>query len=322
MNRAVFMLAATLCASVALVFGSSVASGGTFNCTGAAPATVNGNLSAGPGCTLSGTHVTGNVSVTPTGSLTANGATIDGNVEIQNNSGTNSICGTTIGGNLQVHNNTGSTTIGHHCGAVTVGGNVEIHNNSGQNTISNTTTHGNLDCHNNSPATSLGSGGNTAGGNTSGECGTTSKTVRCKASGCSLTVSNGNTSVTVTVPGGGSSGNLTVTLSPPPANDGCNEEGNPDPSGSLVTVNPPGGYGGSTPDNSILVDITYNVNDSLSQICKSATGNPPFTPVLSCDETEGTAPCWQAGDGVNANDEPNEALVYITSTDPAIAGHT
>jgi hypothetical protein len=317
MKWTLLAFAATLAASVALVFGPSVAAGGTFNCTTATPppSTVNGNLTAGPGCTLNGTHVKGNVNVSSGGSLTANGATIDGNVEIAGTSGSNSICGTTIGGNLQVHNNTGSTTIdGGSCSPYqnTVGGNLEIHNNTGGPvSVSDTTVNGNLDCHNDSPGATAGSG-NHVNGKTKGEC-TTSSTTPCPSGGCVGTASNDDTSVVVTVPGGGKSGNLTITLSPPPTDDGCGQES--DAIGSIVTVVPPGGY---TAANPIVVSITYSGEVFVSAVCKSKNSSPPFTALPECNFPEESpppdnVPCWTGGEG--------GATVYITSTDPGILGH-
>ncbi len=311
-------VAAAIC-GVTLLFGTQVASGGTFNCSGVYGAvTISGNVSAGPGCDLEGTHVTGNVAVSSNGSLIANGATIDGNVEIQNDSSSNSICGTRIGGNLSIHNNSGTTSVGVGCADNTVGGNVDVHNNSGQVTVSHTHVGGNLDCHNDSPPASTGTGGNTVAGSTKGEC-TSSTTVSCPATGCTATISDGNTDVIVVVPGGGKSGKLVVTLSPPPPDDGCNPvgEGGPPPSsGDVVTVDPPAGYG---PGNPITVDITYNFSEDLFEICKSASGKVPFTAIPMCtlgeSGTPTNVPCWRfAGEG-------SEALVYITSTDPAINGH-
>lgn len=314
-------LAAMTC-GFAFAIGTPVASGGNVDCTGIYGAvTISGNVKAGPGCDLEGTHVTGNVSVKSNGSLTTNGATIDGNVEIHKSSGMNAICDTALGGKLHVDDNTGTTSIGFPagCGDNTVGGNVEIHKNSGQVTISHTDVGGKLDCHHNSPPASTGDGGNTVRRETKGEC-TTGTTIKCPAAGCSTAVSDGNTEVVVNVPGGGKSGHLSVTLSPPPPDDGCGggEGGPPPSSGDVVTVDPPGGY---TAANPITIDITYNFSEGLFEICKSDNGKPPFTalPLCTFDESETPAnvPCWQ-----HVGESSNQALVYITSVDPAINGHS
>lgn len=309
-------LAATACLA-ALAIGAPAAAGGNVNCTTTITGgTINGNVTAGPGCDLEGTHVKGNVAVQGNGSLTANGATIDGNLQIQNDSGANTICGTTVGGNLQVHNNSGTTSIGVGCPSNSVGGNLEVHNNTGQVTVSNTAVGGNLDCHSDSPAASTGTGGDTVGGKTTGNECSTSMTVPCPASGCSVEVSDGNTDVTVYVPGGGHSGNLTVTLVPPPANDGCDVgEGSDSPSGDVVVVNPPGGYG---PDNPIEVDITYNQDPGFFfAVCKSDNGGKTYFPLPTCNfDEEGppsNVPCFVG--------EEFDPTVYITSNDPSINGH-
>ena len=320
--RTALALAAAL-AGTALLLGAPVASGGTTSCTGPQGAvTISGNVSAGPGCVLDGTHVTGNVSVKSDGSLTATNATIDGNVEIQNTSGTNSICGTTIGGDLHVHNNSGTTTIDDSCGPNSVGGLVHIHNNSGQVTISHTDIGGSLSCHNDSPPASTGNGGNTAGGGSTGEC-SVATTIPCPSTGCTVTVSDGNTDVIVTVPGGGNNGNLTVILSAPPADDGCDVgEGTAPPSGSLVTVDPPSGY---EADNPITLDVTYHFNDSLFAGCKSNNGKPPFflLPICEFPDDSGTpsnVPCLEL---VGGGDEEavHEGIFFIKSGDPAVNGH-
>jgi hypothetical protein len=317
MSKASLAFAVVL-ATAALAFAPSVASGANVTCTGVVTGTVNGNVSAGPGCVLNGAHATGNVSTQSNGSLTSTNSTIDGNVEIKGTTGANSICGTTIGGNLQVHNNTGTTTIDGSCGDNSVGGNVEIHNNTGPVTISHTAVDGNLKCHDDTPAASTGDGGNTVAKKTDGEC-TTSTTVDCPSTGCTATASDGNTSATVTVPGGGKSGKLTVTLVPPLPDDGCidDEEESSGNSGDIVIVDPPKGYG---PDNPITVEISYSESSGLFAICKSDNGKVPFTELPMCtDENEDSqpdnVPCWEYfGEG-------NNARVFITSVDPQISGH-
>jgi hypothetical protein len=323
-------LAVAVC-GVAALLGTASASGASSNCTGTVGAvTLNGNVTAGPGCDLEGTTVTGNVSVKAGGSLTTNGASIGGNLEIQNNGAANSICNTSIGGNLLIHNNSGTTSVGYPsppCYGNSVSGNTDIHNNSGQVTIAHTDVGGNLDCHENSPAASTGNGGNTVGGKAKGEC-TKSLTVSCPATGCDAATSDGNTDVDVNVPGGGKAGKLTITLGPPPADDGCDSggEGGPPPSsGDVVTIVPPGGY---TESNPIVADITFNQSFDLFEICKSNNGKAPFTALPECsfsEDSESSAPsnvpCW-----VNITDfeseGPSEALVYMTSVDPAVNGHS
>jgi hypothetical protein len=313
-------VAATICA---VAFGVPSASGGTVNCTGViSGGTINGSVSAGPGCDLEGVHVTGNVSVKSNGSLTTNGSTIDGNVEIAHTSGTNSICTTSIGGLLNVAYNSGTTSIGVGCGGNTIGGSVNIHNNTGQVTISNTAIGGNLTCRYDSPPASLGTGGNTVAGKSEGEC-TTKIAVPCPPAGCTTLVSDGNTTARVTVPGGGSSGTLSVILASPPPDDLCGPYGEggepPHPSGDIVKIVPPNGY---TPGNPIVAEITFNFSQGLFEICKSDTGNPPFTALPECQFSEESdtpinVPCWEFIGGEGSN----KARVFITSIDPAIGGH-
>jgi hypothetical protein len=314
----------------AVMFGvASTAVGANATCTSPQGAiTISGNLVAGNGCALTGTIVTGNVSVNSGGSLIADGATIGGNLEIAGTSGTNTICGTTIGGNLLVHNNTGPTTIG---GGVcsdenTVGGNVDVHNNTGTEpiTVANTAVKGNLDCHSDSPAAETGDG-NFVDGKTKGECDTTvTVTIPCPADdGCTLNESSddGFTSVTVTVPGGGKKGNLTLTFSAPPTDDGCLSEGGP-VIGSLITVVPPGGY---TAANPIIVDINYNIVEGppITAVCKSKNGNPPFTALNLCTPTGSLSPtnvpCWE--DLGFSEGGGYDVRAFMTSKDPAFTGH-
>jgi hypothetical protein len=142
----------------------------------------------------------------------------------------------------------------------------------------------------------------------------------CPKTGCSLdaTSDDGSTSVDVTVPGGGKVGTLTIVLSTAPTDDGCplGEGGGPI-IGSLVTVVPPGGY---TAGNPIVVDITYNGEVSVNDVCKSNNGNPPFTKLPMCtfgnSSTPTNVPCWEY-----AVESSNEVIVYMTSQDPAFTAH-
>jgi hypothetical protein len=110
MRRQAFALAALVSVAAALLTAGIAAAGDT-SCTGALGAvTVNGNLNvpAGASCTLTGTHVTGNVTVKQGPgdypalvNLTTTGATIDGNVQVQRG-GTSSLeSSTVVGGNYQ-----------------------------------------------------------------------------------------------------------------------------------------------------------------------------------------------------------------------------
>jgi hypothetical protein len=94
----------------ALLLAAGSAAAKNFECrTALGPVTIHGNLVVPTGalCELSGTHVTGNATVTsgppepsePT-ALSAKGATIDGNVKVQANAQFLASAGTTVGGTL------------------------------------------------------------------------------------------------------------------------------------------------------------------------------------------------------------------------------
>jgi hypothetical protein len=224
------------------------------------------------------------------------------------------ICNTTINGNLEIHNNTGPVTLDDSCGGDNfVGGNTSIHNNSGQVTLSHTHVGKNLDCHGDSPAASNGSG-NTVVGNTTGDECSTSSSVHCTAgTSCSVSADDGNTSVTATADGSGQTGTLTVTLTPPPASDGgCgSEEGQLPFAGDDVTVTAPGGYGAGNP---IDVQIQYKQNEGeLFVICKSNDGGQTWFALGPCGE-EGPVPC--------ASTDGDFADIKMTSNDPQFVGHT
>jgi hypothetical protein len=307
MKWTLLTFAATLSASVALVFGPSVAAGrvaaaaGNTTCPPTPASPVNGNLTVTTGCVLAGVTVTGNVSVIGT----------NGNVQI---------CGSTIIGNLTVHQNSGGPiTIGNPsaCAGNTIGGNLEVHNNTSAVTVSSNKVGGNLDCHNDSPAATGSPGSNTVGGKSKGECaglGTpgTVTVVNCPASGCSASASNSDTSAKVQVPGGGAAGTLTVTLTPPPGENSCAES----VIGSLITVDPPGGYDAINP---IFVHIQY-VQSGLIGICKS-DGEGGFFQLQTCGggEVPVLPPCVQNLDG--AAKKGSTADVEIQSGDPGILGH-
>jgi hypothetical protein len=292
--------------------------------------TVSGNLVAGGGCVLDGTHVTGNVSVAPTGSLVMrDGATVDGNVSIVNTSGANAICGSAIGGNLDVHNNSGTTDIGDpsDCtppnGGNTIGGNLTVHNNSGQVTVSENVVSGILDCHADSPAVTGESGSNAAGGNVKGECvslvgESVFVSVQCPKTGCTADASDGSTSVHFDVPGGGQAGRLSIALSPaPPDVCGGFEEAfrEADPaSPALVTYTAPPGYG---PANPMIVDGTYP--GDVSTICKNSGPGTPFVVLGPCGE-EVSPPCILSGPTLDEGTDTTSYELEITSGDPSWGG--
>jgi hypothetical protein len=109
-----------------LALGATTAGAGATTCTnGSLTGTVNGNISAGPGCDLSNvTMVNGNVTVNPGGSLTvANGSTtaITGNVKSKGATSID-IEGGSIAGYVRIQGTTALTLVAFG----TVGGDVEI----------------------------------------------------------------------------------------------------------------------------------------------------------------------------------------------------
>lgn len=104
------------------ILGASAASADAVSCTGALGAvTINGDVSAGPGCDLSNTTVNGNVTVNPGGSLTiapGSTTTITGNLE--------STDATSV--LIQLQAQTATTYTGEK---VTIGGNVDITRTTG-----------------------------------------------------------------------------------------------------------------------------------------------------------------------------------------------
>ncbi len=163
------------------------------------PVTISGNLIVPSGalCELNGTHVTGNAVVKsgppepsePT-ALSSHGATIDGNVKVEQNAqfaafskttvGGNLHCAqcevadlhestlngnlvdnavsegafiqnSQIGGNLQIHRGTDFFGTGFHIDMNTIAGNMGFDQNNGTSEILNNHIQGNLRCHGNTP---------------------------------------------------------------------------------------------------------------------------------------------------------------------------
>lgn len=192
-------LLALLAMSAALTLAGP-AQANDFQCTGTAPATVHGNLVVPSGalCTLNGTHVTGNATVNagpgepsnfPT-SLSSNGATIDGHVDVQRNAQFTAFNGSTIGsnvhcnqcevadvqdstvmgnledngvsegafikrshifGDLQIHNSSDFFSVGFNIDGNTIGGNLQFNQNTGSSDISGNMITGKLQCEKNTP---------------------------------------------------------------------------------------------------------------------------------------------------------------------------
>jgi subtilase family serine protease len=166
---------------LALANAAASGGGGDVTCTSSLSyASVRGNVKVPKGatCSISNSVVRGNVEADQAASLTVGNSTVGGNLQIHNEpagGAANVLCGDTVSGNLEVHNNAVETIIGvgGSCSAGNwIGGNAQVHNNSVSGSpvaviVGNTIGH-NLDCHNDTlPPTG---GGNTVGGNKSGEC--------------------------------------------------------------------------------------------------------------------------------------------------------
>jgi hypothetical protein len=337
------VVAALVSAGIVLVPSAPAA---TPNCTGVVTAPQK-NVVAGPGCVLEGTHVSGNVSVAPNGSLDAEDATIDGSLTIANTSSDSRVCDTTVGGNVLILQNSGAISFGGGAcsfSGSTAGRDLHFERNTGSVDfdgfvardmtvvrnktadpvfLSGGTVGRDLICGGNTPAPDPGSlsvDGKTKGG----QCETTAST-SCPATGCALSLDSapGDAHADVTVPGGGDAGPLKLTFSPPPSDDGCfGGEGGSTPIGSVLTIVPPKGY---TSSNPIVVHITWGDGETtftIDAICKSVNGKPPFTEIPMCGDG-GTAvptlapedtPCW-------ADDPEGGVDVYLASDDPALSGH-
>ena len=306
-------------------------------CTGPQGAvTINANVNAGPGCVLNGTTVTKNVYLLPNGDLHTAGATVGGDIKIIKTAGSNAVCrAPDVGGTIVVNGNTGSTTLG---GGACANGNqsrgIQITSNTGpvdvdssqveldmsiiKNTtaapitLSDTAVGRDLDCHGNSPDAEI-AGSTTVDGQMKGdECATHAET-QCPATGCGLGATDGTTSVTVAVPGGGKQGQLKLAISAPPTDDGC-LEGSSVPVGSVVTVVPPGGHKATNP---IVITIEWPFTGAQTGVCKSKKGKRPFNGLPECIFVgpPQNVPCW------TEDVSPQTVQVYIKSNDPAFSGH-
>ena len=145
------------------IAGSMTLNGGTLVLD---KSTVNGDLQVQSGnLTVSGGS-------TVLGSLLAIGAVtfsigpsavIQGDRQVQNipaGPALNRVCGVTVNGNLEVHNNSAQVDIGGaSCAGNTIGGNLQVLNNTGSTQVFRNTVRNNLDCEHNA---SIAGGGNTA----------------------------------------------------------------------------------------------------------------------------------------------------------------
>jgi hypothetical protein len=124
---------------------------------------ITGNVQVkGGSLVLVQSKVTGNVEAIGGGNVSIGpGSTITGNLQIHNlpaNAGQSQVCGSTVNGNLDFVNNNSAVLIGSaatSCAGNQVGGDLTVHNNSGATTVAGNTVTGNLDDHNNTGATQV-----------------------------------------------------------------------------------------------------------------------------------------------------------------------
>lgn len=140
----------------------------------------------------------------------------------------------------------------------------------------------------------------------------TNVTVNCPAAGCTTSTSNSTTTARVTVPGGGSAGDLSITLDPA---TGANFCGGAPAIGSITTVDPPSGY---TASNPITVVLIYKNVVGPKVICKDTGPSTPFHVVPNCTVPQ-SAPCVVNQHQTQAGHL--EVRLVITSGDPAIGTH-
>jgi hypothetical protein len=159
-----------------LVFGVAGASAANTLCAGPMGAvTIDGNVSAGPGCDLTNTTVNGNVTVLPGGSLFvapfSSSTRIKGNV-LSKGARSVEILSGSVGGHVQIDGTTAAAHGDSVLFGVTVGGNVEIRNGAAFLAVQASTVGGNILVDGNSGSDSTGlfgdvvvGGGNTVRGN-------------------------------------------------------------------------------------------------------------------------------------------------------------
>ncbi len=304
-GRGYLVLALTLVLG-GLFFAPSGSAAGTAVCTGTwSGGNVTGNLVAGPNCELDWSSVSGDVTVAANGSLAAYGASIGHDLKIEHTSATSLLCGVTVGHDAVIDNNSGSVWFINDCGGSSVGHDLNINHNTGGVTVYGTSVGHDLLCQADSPAVSLDSNPVVGHQITGPECTSATKTVKCPATGCTVTDSNGGVTLVATITGG-HAGTVTVSVDPnAPDVDSC-FAGEEDP--PVVGVNPPAG-------DSVTLDITYPY--PVYNLCKSMDGSPgsfAFNFIPSCSESEGP-PCWQY-----VGESMNEVQVFLGPGDPFVTG--
>jgi hypothetical protein len=138
---------------------------------------------SGATCTLNGTLVDGNAVVQSSGTLFAQSARINGNLNAQNPARIDLLSGTAVNGNIQItwggpvriisiysggNLKLEGNSQGHEVSGSQIIGNVDILQNTGGVFISNNSINGNLACSGNVPPPT--GDNNSVGGNTTGQC--------------------------------------------------------------------------------------------------------------------------------------------------------
>ena len=152
------------------VFNGNVTVSTGQNCVFTGPCEIKGNVTVNGGSFDLACFVDGNVTITGSSAFTLDGATIGGNLQIQQLSAgqpQSAVCGTMINGNLQVQNDRSPIEIGANnakaCAGNTVGNNLQAQNNYAALSIDYNNVGGNLQVNNNTAATDV--SGNTVAHN-------------------------------------------------------------------------------------------------------------------------------------------------------------
>jgi hypothetical protein len=328
-RRAAWVLAAAGLAVAGLLLASAAQAAQSTVCTGPmAGGTVKGNLTAGAGCALHGTEVTGDVIVASNGSLVADqNAMIDHDLRVQQTTGAYvTICDATIGHDALIDHNSGLyLTIGSDSGqfgsnpcASEVFAGVQhdlkvTDNSSNFEGVANTSIGHVLTCQNDNGTARAGAG-TTVGHKTNGTDCSFTTTTQCPSTGCDVsTPSVGGTQADLFVPGGGKPGNVTLSIGPLPPGATCGAGEGVGLLGLMVTDTVPAGY---TASNPIVLSIEYDSEAFVQGVCKSKNGQAPFTSLPQCQFiSEGppaNVPCFDPSYGF--------VSIYEASGDPSHVG--
>jgi hypothetical protein len=152
------------------VFNGNVTVSAGQNCVFISPCEIKGNVTVNAGSFELSCTVDGNVTISGTSAFSLDGATIGGNLQIQQLSAgqpQSAVCGTMINGDLQVQNDRSPIEIGANnanaCAGNTVGNNLQAQNNYAALSIDYNNVGGNLQVNNNTAATDV--SGNTVAHN-------------------------------------------------------------------------------------------------------------------------------------------------------------